>query len=167
MEAAPCSVAKSKRTGGVLLFLDGDTKSRNAERFCAWTVVRGIAREAISIGAGKIFSVAVVLVRQEYETWFIASNEAIAGSRLPDGRLISKREIPYGDLEESPRNAKGWMNRVVQGGYKPTVDQASVTDLLNLEVLRCQNLRSFRRFESALEELVTAIRNESHVVTPE
>ena len=159
---------KRPNVGGVLLVLDGDVKKSGATAFCAAETAKLLANEAMSVGGGSTLSVAVVFARQEYESWIIAAIDSLAGQRLPDGRMIdpAKASAPVGDVEESPRDAKGWLSRVIEGGYKPTRDQAALTDLLDLGILRTRRLRSFERFESALNELVSAIRNDEHVVSP-
>jgi len=86
---------------------------------------------------------------------------------LPDGRLIkSNAKAPEGDLEASPRNAKGWLGTIVEGGYKPTRDQAALATLVDLEVIRARNLRSFRRLESAVSSLREAVQSNSPIVSP-
>jgi len=55
----------------------------------------------------------------------------------------SNAKAPEGDLEASPRDAKGWLRAIVDGGYKPTRDQAALTRLVDLEVIRARKLRSF------------------------
>jgi hypothetical protein len=158
---------KRRNVGGVFLLLDGDIKKIGAELFCAAKVARLLASEAKVVGGGVKCSVAVVFARQEFESWLIAGIESVAGKRLPDGRTIDANATPpVGDLEESPRNAKGWLSGVVEGTYKPTRDQVALTDLVDLEVIRKRNLRSFKRLESALAQLVLAIRNGQHIVTP-
>jgi hypothetical protein len=158
---------KRRKVGGVLLLLDGDIKKSETGVFCAAEVAKSLAREAAEVGGGKIFSVAVVFVRQEFESWLIAGIESLAGKSLPDGRVVNRdAKPPDGDLEESPRDAKGWLNKVVDGGYKPTRDQAPLTEMIDLQSIRARNLRSFRRLEAALLELVSAIRNDKPVTTP-
>ncbi len=159
---------KRKDVGGVLLLLDGDLKMIGKEPFCAAQVARSLAAQAVEVGGGTTFSVAIVFARQEYETWLIAGIESFVNQRLPDGRLIAKAPVapPYEDLEERPRDAKGWLSNVIEGGYKPTRDQAALTDILDFELVRQRNIRSFRRLESAVEQLVLAIRNRQHLVTP-
>jgi Domain of unknown function (DUF4276) len=158
---------KRRDIGGVLLILDGDIKKSWKGAFCAADVARSLAVEAVHVGGGKTFSVAVVFARQEYETWLIAGIASLAGKTLPDGRLIpSHAKPPDGDLEERPRDAKGWLRDVIEGGYKPTIDQASLTDLVDLEVIRARNLRSFQRLESAVSSLLSAIRNNQRIVSP-
>jgi hypothetical protein len=54
-------------------------------------------------------------------------------------------------------------------GYKPTVDQEPLTKLLiqDLSKLRERALHSFRRLESAVEQLTHAVRTGNPIVTPE
>lgn len=154
--------------GGVLLLLDGDAERIADAPFCAASIAVSLASHAVAVGAGRLFSVAVVFALKEYESWLIAGIHSLTGRHLPDGRLIAPlgATAPEGDLENRPRDAKGWLNKVVEGGYKPTRDQAELTRLLDLQTVRDRNLRSFRRFESALSELVFAIRHDRHVSSP-
>lgn len=64
-------------------------------------------------------------------------------------------------------DVKGWLNRCIEAGYKPTRDQEALTRLMieHLDVIRPRPLRSFRRLESALRQLVDALRSGKHVVT--
>jgi hypothetical protein len=158
---------KRPSVGGVLLLLDGDIGKVGGKDFCAAAVAKSLAAAAMHVGAGETFSVAVVFARQEYETWLIAGVASLAGQGLPDGRLIkSNAQAPEGDLEASPRDAKGWLGTIVEGGYKPTRDQAALTRLVDLEVIRARELRSFRRLESAVSSLLEAIRCNRPIVSP-
>jgi Domain of unknown function (DUF4276) len=158
---------KRRNVGGVLMILDGDVRKVGADEFCAAAVAKSLAGAAMHVGAGEGFSVAVVFARQEYETWLIAGVASLAGQSLPDGRLIkSIAKAPEGDLEAGPRNAKGWLGTIVEGGYKPTRDQAALTRLVDLDVIRGRKLRSFRRLESAVSSLLAAIRSNRPIVSP-
>ncbi len=158
---------KRPNVAGVLLILDGDMEKVAGKDFCAAVVAKSLVGAAMHVGAGKTFSVAVVFARQEYETWLIAGAASLAGRRLPDGRLIeSNAKAPDGDLELSPRDAKGWLRSRVEGGYKPTRDQATLTRVVDLEVIGARKLRSFRRLESAVSSLREAIRCNSSIVSP-
>lgn len=158
---------KRREVGGVLLLLDGDIRKVQGKEFCAVEVARSLAEEAKDVGAASTFSVAISFARQEYESWMMAGFESLAGKKLPDGRLIiPDAQLPEGNLDESPRDAKGWLNKVIEDGYKPTRDQAAITDLVDLETIRAKELRSFQRLESALTALVSAIRNDDHVASP-
>jgi hypothetical protein len=153
--------------GAVLLLLDGDIKRVEGSAFCAASVGRSLAATAADVGGGAIFSVACVFARQESESWLIAGIESLAGKTLCDGRTIPETIVgPGTDLEDSPRDAKDWLNGVIPGGYKPTRDQAELTRLLDLRLVRDADMRSFRRLESAVKELVNAIRTGDHVATP-
>jgi hypothetical protein len=158
---------KRQNVGGILLILDGDTEKLGGKPFCAATIARSMAVAAQEVGAGETFSVAVVFALQEYETWLIAGVTSFAGQRLADGRLVAAHaRPPYGDLEASPRDAKGWLRGMVEGGYKPTRDQAALTHLVDIGVIRERNLRSFRRLESALSVLTAAMRLNKPIASP-
>ena len=158
---------KRENVGGILLILDGDIKQTHFGPFCAATVANSLAEIARGEGAGSTFSVAVVFARQEYESWLIASAESFAGKTLPDGHTFSPDiRVPEGDLEEGTRAAKEWLRKIIKGGYKPTHHQATLTEWLDLSTVRQRGMRSFQRLESAVEELVEAIRTDNHVATP-
>lgn len=153
--------------GGVLLILDGDIECLGGEEFCAAESAAALAEAAKTAGGAAIFSVAIVFAIKEYESWLIAGIESLAGRRLPGGRAIAKDARPPNEnVEQAPRGAKEWLDGVIENGYKPNRDQAALTELVNLDLIRSRNLRSFRRLESALTELVSAIRTNKHIVSP-
>lgn len=160
--------AKRDNLGGVLLLLDGDVEAWRGQRFCAREVGRDLSRRARAAGAGSVFSVASVFACQEFESWLIAGIESLAGKKLANGRIDipSHLKVPEGDLERHPRDAKGWLNECISGGYDPVTDQAHLARAVDLNVIRKRNLRSFRRLESALRQLVEAVRSGKHIVTP-
>ncbi len=164
------AAGKRKNFGGVLLFLDGDVRARPAEPFCAATVARELSRIARRAGAGKVFSVATVFALREYESWLIAGVETLAGKRLPGDRPGVRAGTPAepGDLEVAPRDAKGWLSKHMESGYKATTDQGPLTSLLvdDLGPLRRRGLRSLRRLENAVNLLTEALRSGNHIVTP-
>jgi hypothetical protein len=158
---------KRQELGGVLLLLDGDLHKVGGKTFCAASVARSLAIESKPVGGGVTFSVAVVFARQEYESWLIAGLEAMMGQNLPDGRRVAPNiTLPDGDLEEHPRDAKGWLRGAIDGGYKPARDQSALTDLLSLDAVRSRGLRSFLRLDTAVEQLVSAIRHGQHIASP-
>jgi hypothetical protein len=158
---------KRPNVGGVLLILDGDADKAGGKTFCAAEVARSLAGAARQVGAGTTFSVAVVFARQGFESWLIAGIASLRGQALPDGRLVgSEATAPEGDLEVSPRDAKGWLSAILEGGYKPTRDQAVLTKLIDLDVIRGRGLRSFRRLESALATLLEAFRSNQPTASP-
>ena len=168
------AAAKRKEFGGVLLVVDGDHEKMRLEGitarpFCAADAAKFLATKARDAGAGSLFSVAVVIARQEFETWLIAGVESLAGRPLPDGRMGVHEGVvcPDADLEESPRDAKRWLGERMASGYKETTDQEILTGLVDLEVILRRNLRSFRRFDNAVDQLVKSIREGRPIVSPE
>ena len=159
---------KRKNVGGVLLLLDGDVKASAGRSFCARLVSADLSQRARAAGGGALFSVASVFALQEFESWLIAGVDSLTGKNLPDGRPGIKAGIvvPGGDLEDAPRDAKGWLKKNMIAGYKETADQQPLTELVDLGAIRRRQLRSFRRLENAIQQLVTAIRTVNHVVTP-
>ena len=161
------AAAKTREFGGVLLLLDGDVKQPGGS-WCAVTAAKALVEQAVTQGAGSTYSLAVVFARQEFESWLIAGIESLACERTNDGRLIAPEGIlpPEGDLENAPRDAKGWLNELMEGGYKPTRDQVELTRKVDIGSTRIREMRSFRRLESAVNQIVTAVRSGEHVATP-
>lgn len=165
------AAAKRKDVGGCILLLDGDSKTKVDEQpFCAMRAARYLAAEARKVGGGSRFSVAIVFACMEFESWLIAGASSLVEKSFSDsdGRKVILRAITDvpSDPECAPRDAKGWFRKMMETGYKPTRDQAELTSLVDLNSIRNQEMRSFRRFESALRELVSAIRSGVHLVTP-
>ena len=162
---------KRPKLGAVLLVQDGDLGRIRREEFCAATFGLRLAQWARGAGAGTNFSVATVFACQEYESWVLACADRLAGLPLTDGRpgLRSDTTAPEGDLERAPRDAKGWLDRHIEAGYKPTRDQRLVTELMvdHLDAVRARGMRSFQRLEKALGELVNAVRTGTPIVSPE
>ena len=155
---------KQPNVGGILLLLDGDVDLKSKQPFCAMTVARELAAEALKVGASATFSVACVFACLEFESWLIAAAPGMG--TLSDGRELTLPDSLPPNPEVAPRAAKAWLNAVLPGGYRATTDQSVLTKAIDLEVLRTANLRSFRRLEHALAELVTAVRTGNHVASP-
>ncbi len=163
------AAAKRRDLGGCLLLLDGDSPLKvEGQAFCAARAARRLAEEARKVGAGAVFSVAIVFACMEFESWLIAGAQSLAGKSFLDGRkgLPDMTEQIPADPETAPRDAKGWFRARIKSGYSPTRDQKELTELVDLGVIRQVGMRSFQRLESALGQLVAAIRSGQHVVTP-
>ncbi len=145
-----------KNLGAVLLLLDGDIPKVAGQEFCPVTFARLLADAARRAGGGTLFSVAVVFLLPEYEALLIASHES-----LPN--INPGAQMPH-NLEEK-RSGKGWLGKNLKGGYKQATDQAELTEYLRFDLLR-ERLKSFCRLERALQELTTAVRTGSHIVSP-
>jgi hypothetical protein len=159
---------KRRDAGGVLLMLDSDVLTdKQSTHSCPVEAARQLIRAASHVGAGSRFPLAVVFACQEFESWFISAFDGLAGKRLPDGRQIraAATDMPP-NPEIAPKAAKAWLNRQIEGGYKPTRDQSALTQLLDIENFRSGRCRSFARLESAVGQLANAIRTGIHVATP-
>jgi Domain of unknown function (DUF4276) len=98
-------------------------------------------------------SISFILAHREYESWFLAAAESLAGRRGLSTDLVSP-EIP-----ENIRDAKGWLSKHIDGGgrYGPTQDQAALSKWLDLDRLRVRS-RSFRKFWKEIEAIVRKAR---------
>lgn len=150
------AAAKRSSLGGVLVVLDADVWED--EGGCAVEAARKLVEAARDAGAGSQFSIAVVLMRKEFESILIASYSSLPGSR-PNVSLPS-------DIEVAPRDAKRWLKQDLNGGYKEATDQVELTKSIDIDVVRGAKLRSFRRLESAVDGLFDAITSGRPSATP-
>lgn len=157
------SAAKKDHLGAVLLLLDGDAKARNGidtsegkKTFCARETASFLARRARKeTVAGKAFSLAIVFARQELESWLLAGCPEFAVRIDRSGK----------DLERAPRDAKGEISALRKRPYKETTHQPELTRKLDFARVR-PKMRSFRRLENAIRQLVDAVRGGTPVCTP-
>lgn len=159
---------KRPKVAGIVVVLDGDARRWEGRPFCAGQVACTLVERAKAVGAGRLFSLGFVFACCEFETWLLAGVESLAGKRLSDGRpgVAAGTQIFEGELEVAPRNAKGELGRLMNTGYKATLDQAELTTLLDLGVVRQRGLRSFVRLERAVKQLTDAGRTGEHIATP-
>jgi hypothetical protein len=82
--------------------------------------------------AGGRWPVGVVLAKREFESWFIAAADSIAGHSGLDPSLSAPAD------PESIRGAKEWLRRNMVPGkaYSPTVDQPSLASKFDLNAAR-------------------------------
>lgn len=73
-----------------------------------------------------------VLAKSEYESWFLAAAESIAGARGVADSVTSPPDV------ESIRDAKGWLSARMPPGrsYRPTLDQAALSARFDLNAAR-------------------------------
>ena len=144
---------KRKNLGGVLAVLDGDDKAFEGQPFCPVTAARTLAARGRAAGAGVLFSLAVVVLSQEFESLLIA-----AADQLP-GYIPPAKNNPYPtptDPEAAPRGAKRWLKHRLEGDYKESADQLRLTPAVTDWSPVRDRMRSFRRLEHAVAELVAA-----------
>lgn len=154
---AVCGQIRTLTTCEALLLTRDADNDQLADRDCPKTTAPQIAAWTRELGLP--FPTAVVLFYKEYETLFLAGAEAMAGQELTDRRnrklaTISHSATAHPD-PEYVRDAKGWVQEHLVHGYKPTLYQASLTRMLNLEVMEASGLSSYRRLVSALRFLST------------
>ena len=87
-----------------------------------------ILARARAAGSGR--PVEAVLAKCEYETWFVAAAESIAGTRGIHPEVSAPPE------PESIRGAKEWLDNRMRGSYRPTADQAALTAGFDMEAAR-------------------------------
>ena len=73
-----------------------------------------------------------MLARREYEAWFLAAADSIAGHRGLQSEITAPIDA------ESIRDAKGWLTSHMPQGraYKETRDQPALTSLFDLAMAR-------------------------------
>ncbi|MBX9622515.1 MAG: DUF4276 family protein [Gemmataceae bacterium] len=144
--------------GAVLLLLDGDVPKFEARAFCAATAARTLAERSQEAGAGVMFSVAVVFLRQEFESLLIASYAKLPGCRAD--------VTPPANPESAERSAKEWLAKNLEGGYKATRDQARLAPKIDFDLVRAAGMTSFRRLERAVQQLAIAVQTDQHISSP-
>ena len=95
----------------------------------------------------------VELANKEFEAWFIAGIESLAGYRgIPSG--IQRPEDP-----EDIRDAKGWLDKILEYGwsYSETIDQAKYAFHFDYRAASTHS-RSLRRFISIIEGIIRRLQ---------
>lgn len=138
--------------GGILVLVDSDED-------CAREWAKRIGDRCREVGISV--PIAVVCAVREYEAWLLASLDSIRGC----GRFHD--DIHYDGDPETLGGVKEWFTQQMPPGraYKETIDQASMTSLIDIS-LASANSRSFRRLCHAMEELQSAMETGSAAVTP-
>lgn len=128
--------------GGVLVVLDSDDD-------CPAQI--GPALLARAAGVRNGMPVAVVVAKSEFESWFVAAAESIAG----------KAGLPV-DLQhpldpESIRGAKEWLTQRMFGtrSYSPTLDQPALARQFDLAMAR--RAESFDKFHRETARLLAQV----------
>lgn len=139
----------------VLLDSDGD---------CPRSLAADLARSATEFNMDV--PVAIVCAHHMYEAWFVASLDSPSGEKIRCKLALSEDAEYEGDVE-SIRSPKRWIEvRMTRNkSYKETVDQAGLSDFIDIEHTRRRS-RSFRRFCHAVEELVEGVELGEQTVTP-
>lgn len=96
------------------------------------------------------YPVVIVCAQCEYEAWFLASLDTVKSQVGID------TETEFLTPVEELRNVKGWISSQMPAGkvYKETEDQPAMTSQMKFDLVRAKS-RSFRRFEHAIDELLS------------
>jgi hypothetical protein len=168
---------KKPDVSGVLLLLDGDVqkmsdpvyKKNYGDIFCAANAARYLSAAAAQLGAGQRFSFATVFAMQEFESWILAGITKLKGKHFVESCLQISSDMSSipADLEVHPRDAKSLLKKLSGGTYRETIHQkvfAECPELLLADI--SARMRSFRRFEHAIEQFVYAQNNRQPVCSP-
>lgn len=134
------TVARTRGADRILILLDADDD-------CPASLGPQLQRRAAAARPDK--QVAVVLANREYEAWFLAAAASVAGHRGLADDLIAPAD------PEKPRGCKEWLSKRRTDGkpYRPTVDQAALTAVLDLALAR-SNAPSFDKLCREVERLL-------------
>ncbi len=126
--------------GRILILLDADDD-------CPRDLAPRILHRAIEARSDR--RIQVVLAQREYEAWFLAAADSLAGKR----GLRDDITAPGGP--ESVRGAKEWLTRQMPRGrsYRETLDQPALTKEFDLERAR-RSAASFRKMWRAVTDLL-------------
>jgi len=127
--------------GGILVVLDADDD-------CPAELAPALLDRARS--ARPDCRVSVVLANREYEAWFLAAAQSLAG------HFGFPADMKAPDNPEEIRDAKGWLSRQRSGGhpYKETADQAALTSAFDIRQAR-EHSPSFDKFCRELTGLLS------------
>jgi hypothetical protein len=159
------------KTGGLERFLERATLLPDcsavlvlcdADRSCARELAESFANRVRLRRVGV--PVAIVCPKHEYEAWFIASLDTICGRHVK-GLPIPDTAQHSPKLADTIPNPKAWLRSELLPEYKPTLHQAALTQLVDLD-LAITNSRSFHRLCHAVEQLVEAIEGGIPATTP-
>ena len=135
---------KVGRGGAILILLDAD-------RDCPKEVAANLLSRARAKRPDR--RIEVVLAKVEYENWFIAAIESLAG------KYSVQRGLTAPPNPEAIRDAKGWISARMSQPYKETVDQKELTVLFDL-ALAASKSTSFAKLRRSVKALLSRRRKQ-------
>lgn len=141
---------RSKKDVSGLLIL------RDDEDNCPATIAPLKSKFIITLNVN--FPISYVIMYREYETLFVAYLKHFMGKSIPHlirGNIDFSNNIAIPHNPESIRDAKGLISSALSGttSYKPTTDQLSLTQAIDINLLRQTQLPSFGSLERAILNL--------------
>jgi Domain of unknown function (DUF4276) len=99
--------------------------------------------------------IGIVMPKREYEAWFLAM--------LPKLRMVGRLNprawsSAYPDRIEDKRDCKGEVAKLLVGGYRPTLNQAELSNYLPFTAAMKRRSRSYRKLLDTLERLAKETR---------
>lgn len=130
----------SGRGGRILVLLDADDD-------CPKELAEDLRERARTSRSDRI--VRVVLAKSEFESWFVASIDSIAGE------FSIERDLQHPTNPEGIRDAKRWLSqRMLQGeSYRPTFHQPKIARIFDMDLARIRS-RSFDKLWRDIEALI-------------
>lgn len=141
IERSVSFVANRSGAGGrILILLDANSD-------CPKTLAADIIKRARQARSDRALQ--VVLAKMEYEAWFLAAAESVAG------RGGIKLDVVSPPDPEAIRNAKGWIRKRMKPGcsYSPSTDQAALTAVFDMDAARKRS-PSFAKLYRAVVSLL-------------
>ncbi len=119
--AVQLAAMQAGERGGILILIDADDD-------CPAQLAPALLARART-ARGDV-PLAVVLPKSEFESWFLAAAESLRGHH----GLPADLQPPANP--EAIRGAKEWIHRYMQGGYVPTLHQASLAAAFDIQLAR-------------------------------
>ncbi len=118
-------------TDGIVVLVDADDD-------CPAELAPAMATRAAESRSDRRIS--VVVAKSEFESWFVAAADSLAGYRGLSDRLVAPANA------ERIRDAKGWLSSNMPTGstYRETIDQAAFASKIDLK--KAQQAPSFDKF---------------------
>lgn len=161
---------KEQGCSAVLVVIDGDAihelpENQRLQDDCSPSLANLLARRIRAIRPSV--PVAVVVAKWEFEAWFLASLETIAGRRTGGLAGLPETARFVGDVEQC-LSPKDWINARLphKHRYSETRDQVKLAKLLDINLVAPRS-RSFQRLQHAVQEVVDFVTGNPVIVTPD
>ncbi len=131
--AVNLAARRTSATDGIIVLVDADDD-------CPAELAPAMATRAAESRSDRRIS--VVIAKSEFESWFVAAADSLAGYRGLSHSLVAPANA------ERIRDAKGWLasNMPTGSTYRETIDQAAFASRINLAQARqCASFDKFVR----------------------